>query len=312
MAESKVIENPELRFSAVLMYAASLPGVRVDREAYLRKALARQCSEEQIRRAIEDTPSAAGIPLAVLDKAANDSIAYETSKASALSAAAGLPGLLFLPATLPADTAQYFGHMLRISQKLAYLYSWPDLFSGEDDLDDATKGLLTLFLGVMFGVNRANAAVGKVAEQMARQVAKKLPQKALTQGFVYPVVKKVAGYLGVEMTKQTFAKSLSKAVPVVGAVVSGGLTMATYLPMAKRLKKHLAGLELTSRSPGWVPGEVVDVVDVVDVVVPAGETGAAGAVGAPGSAVAVPGPRAGRGTGWKWPRRSAGQDTDPV
>ncbi|KOU26619.1 MULTISPECIES: hypothetical protein [unclassified Streptomyces] len=263
MAMSKGIENPELRFSAALVRAANLPGVRINREAYLRQALGRHCSEEQIRQAIEETPAAAGIPSEVLDKAANDSISYETTKASALSAAAGIPGLLFLPATVPADVAQYFGHMLRIAQKLAYLYSWPDLFSSEnDDMDDATKGVLTLFIGVMFGTQSANAAVGKVAGLMSKQVAKKLPQKALTQGVIYPIVKKVAGYLGVQMTKQTFAKTVSKAIPVVGAVVSGGLTLATYLPMAKRLKKHLSGLDLTKPTHLVVDAEVVEDVEV--------------------------------------------------
>ncbi len=245
MNQGNVSENPESRFSMVLVGAAKLPGVRIHREAYLRKALARYCSEDEIRRAIEETPAAAGISIDVLDKAADDSIRYETAKASALSAAAGLPGFLALPATVPADLAQYFGHMLRIAQKLAYLYSWPDLFSDNgEDVDDATMGVLTLFFGVMFGTQSANAAVGKVASMMAEQVAKKLPQKALTQGVVYPIVKKVAAYIGAEMTKQTFAKSVSKAIPVVGAAVSGGLTFATYRPMAKRLKKHLAGSEL--------------------------------------------------------------------
>ncbi|WP_105973304.1 hypothetical protein [Streptomyces geranii] len=262
MKQGKGIENPESRFSAVLLAAAKLPGVRIDREAYLRSALARHCSEDDIRRAIEETPAAAGISVEVLDKLANDSIRYETAKVSALSAAAGIPGILALPATVPADLAQYFGHMVRIAQKLAYLYSWPDLFSddGDDghDVDDATMGVLTLFFGVMFGTQSANAAVGKVAGMMAEQVAKKLPQKALTKGVVYPVVKKVAAYLGVQMTKQSFAKSVSKAIPVVGAVVSGGLTFATYLPMAKRLKKHLSGLELTKPSHRAVDDEVVD------------------------------------------------------
>ncbi|MFJ3821777.1 hypothetical protein [Streptomyces nodosus] len=260
MATGKEIEDPESRFSTVLVSAAKLPGVRIHREAYLRRALARYCSEDEIRRAIEETPAAAGISLEVLDRAAGESIKYETAKVSALSAAAGIPGLLFLPATVPADVAQYFGHMLRISQKLAYLYSWPDLFSDDgDDPDDATMGVLTLFLGVMFGTQSANAAVGKVAGMMSEQVVKKLPQKALTKGVIYPIVKKVAGYLGVKMTKQTFARSVSKAVPVVGAVVSGGLTFATYLPMAKKLKRHLASLELTKPAHRVVRVEAVEV-----------------------------------------------------
>ncbi|MET9349706.1 hypothetical protein [Streptomyces termitum] len=257
MEESRVVENPESRFSAVLASAAGLPGVRIDRAAYLRKTLARRCSEEEIRRAIDETPAAAGIPREVLDKAADDSIRYETAKASALSAAAGLPGFIALPATVPADMAQYFGHMLRIAQKLAYLYSWPDLFSRDGDgADDATKGILTLFFGVMFGTQSANAAVGQISSMMAKEVARKLPQQALTKGVVYPVVKKVASYLGVEMTKQTFAKTVSKAIPVVGAAVSGGLTFTTYRPMARRLKKHLSGLDLAEPAqptPGREP-----------------------------------------------------------
>ncbi|WGD39502.1 hypothetical protein [Streptomyces cathayae] len=259
MKQGKGIENPESRFSAVLLAAAKLPGVRINREAYLRSALARHCSEDDIRKAVEESPAAAGIPVEVLDKVANDSIRFETAKVSALSAAAGIPGVLALPATVPADVAQYFGHMVRIAQKLAYLYSWPDLFSDDgDDVDDATMGVLTLFFGVMFGTQSANAAVGKVAGMMAEQAAKKLPQKALTKGVIYPIVKKVAAYIGVKMTKDSFAKSVSKAIPVVGAVVSGGLTLATYLPMAKRLKKHLSDLDLTKPSHRVVQGEVVE------------------------------------------------------
>ena len=37
----------------------------------------------------------------------------------------------------------------------------------------------------------------------------------------------------------------AKLVPLVGGVLSGGLTLSTFLPMAKRLKKHLATLETT-------------------------------------------------------------------
>jgi hypothetical protein len=245
-----VTENPESRFSAVLTGAAKLPGVRIARDGYLRSALARYCSEDEIRRAIDESPAAAGIPLDVLDRVANESIKYETAKVSAISAAAGVPGLVFLPATVPADLAQYFGHLLRIAQKLAYLYSWPDLFADDgDEVDDATKGVLTLFVGVMFGTQSANAAVGKVAGMLSEQVVKKLPQQALTKGVIYPVVKRVAGYVGAEMTKQTFARAVSKAIPLIGAVVSGGLTLATFYPMAKRLKNHLSGLELTKPKP---------------------------------------------------------------
>lgn len=64
------------------------------------------------------------------------------------------------------------------------------------------------------------------------------------------------------MTKKLFANGVAKAIPVVGAVLSGGLSLGTFLPMSKRLQKHLASLELTK--PGHRQEE--DVVVDVDVI----------------------------------------------
>lgn len=241
-------------FSQVLEAAATMPGVRINRAAYLRSALKRYCTDEQIERAIAETPAAAGIPLTDITEAADSSIRYETGKATAISTLAGVPGGFAMFGTVPADMAQYVGHMLRISQKLAYIYSWPDLFvDGGDQLDDATQGMLTLFVGVMAGVQAAQSGVAKTSAIIAAQVVKKLPEKALTKGTVYPIVKSVARLLGVSMTKKIFASGVAKAIPVVGAVLSGSLTLGTFLPMSKRLQKHLASLEITK--PDLRPAE---------------------------------------------------------
>ncbi|MDJ0316164.1 hypothetical protein QMG40_03060 [Arthrobacter sp. H35-MC1] len=58
-------------------------------------------------------------------------------------------------------------------------------------------------------------------------------------------MKRLAAHLGVSMVKKLFASGIAKAIPVVGAFLSGGLTLGTFLPMSKRLQKHLASLELT-------------------------------------------------------------------
>jgi len=246
-----MVERPKIgargsTFSQALKAAAKLPGIRIDRAAYLRSALRRHCTEEQIERAVARTPAAAGIPLEIISAAAKTSIAYETSKVTGLSTIAGIPGGIAMLGTVPADVAQYIGHLLRVAQKLAYVYGWPDLFADEnDEIDEATEGILTLFVGVMMGVQVAQGGVSKVSAMIAAQVAKKLPRQALTKGTIYPVVKKVAGYLGVRLTTRIFAGGVAKAVPVAGAVLSGGLTLATFLPMSTRLQRHLAGLELT-------------------------------------------------------------------
>lgn len=113
-------------------------------------------------------------------------------------------------------------------------------------MNEETKNLLTLFVGVMFGVNGAVSTVNKLATQAAKQVVKKLPQKALTKGVIYPIVKKGATTLGIKMTKQIFARGVEKVVPVLGAVASGGLTFATFKSMSEKLRKYLASGELAS------------------------------------------------------------------
>jgi hypothetical protein len=241
-------QKPALDFSSALTTAARLPGVRIDRDTYLRKALARYCPQEQVTVAVQTSPADAGVSLDILRRAADDSIRYESARVTALAAAAGIPGGFALIGALPADIAQTIAHILRIAQKLAYLYSWPELFGEDGDAaDDATAGMLTLFAGVMFGVQAANEGVARIAVLVSKELLRSLPQRALTQGVVYPIVKSVAKYLGVQMTKQVFAKGVAKIVPVVGAVVSGGITLATFVPLCHRLKKHLSSSVLAVR-----------------------------------------------------------------
>lgn len=106
------------------------------------------------------------------------------------------------------------------------------------------------------GTSTSDSALNRVrtTSRTARAASsKQLPKQALTHGVVYPFVKKVAQQLGVHMTTGIFAKGVAKVVPVVGGVLSGGLTLATFLPMAKRLKKHLANLEVTTAGTPSAP-----------------------------------------------------------
>ena len=56
----------------------------------------------------------------------------------------------------------------------------------------------------------------------------------------YPILKKVLKIFGVSLTKGTFAKGVSKVLPVVSGVISGGMTFATMKPMGENLQKELS------------------------------------------------------------------------
>ena len=124
---------------------------------------------------------------------------------------------------------------------MAYIYGWDEIFAESSELDANTESQLILFIGVMSGVGAANTAVAKLfGETAMNAVAKRVAAKALTKTWYYPIVKKIAAMLGQKMVKATFAKGVSKAVPILGGAISGGLTLATFKPMAHRLRKHLS------------------------------------------------------------------------
>lgn len=230
-----------LSFTSVIESAAKLPLVHVGREEFLTKNLGKLCTEKQLQKAIEEGTLHADIPIATLDSLANAVIHAETIKVTAISTAAGLPGGFAMAATIPADLAQFYGFVIRTAQELAYIYGWDEIFDESSELDANTESQLILFIGVMSGVGAANTAVAKLfGETAMNAVAKRVAAKALTKTWYYPIVKKIAAMLGQKMVKATFAKGVSKAVPILGGAISGGLTLATFKPMAHRLRKHLS------------------------------------------------------------------------
>lgn len=117
----------------------------------------------------------------------------------------GLPGPIFTPATIPADTAQFFGMTLRLAQELGYLYGYEDFWENDELSVEKVNGDLILFWGVMFGVGGSTVAIKALSSQLSKQALKKIPQKALTKTIYYPIIKKTLSLIGVKVTKDTFA-----------------------------------------------------------------------------------------------------------
>lgn len=228
----------------LILKALELPLVKIDREEFLRKELTPFYCEDIVSLAIESNPARAGIQKSAINRMAEQSINYETKKVTAISAAAGLPGGFAMIGTVPADIAQYFGHILRVMQKLAYLYGFPSLEMRESSINDGTMNEIVIFLGVMFGVQGATSALAKVAELAAARVSKSLAQKALTKTMIYPIVKKIAKSIGVRMTKDIFAKNVSKIIPIIGGLATGTLTYFSFKPCANRLRRSFAELNI--------------------------------------------------------------------
>ena len=235
--------SAELHGLDFLKKIVRFPGVRINRDEFLRQELTKlRASEEVIERALATSPALAGVPLLALDTLADETITYETNKSAALSFAAGLPGGFAMLGTIPADLMQYYAHALRIMQKLAYLYGWRDLLADVDE-DDEMIGVLAVFFGVMLGVGGAAqslTAFARIAAKTAYQ--KHVTKRALMSITWYPVVKYSLRVIGINITKSSFTKGASKIVPVIGGFVSSGLTFMALQTQSARLKGHLREL----------------------------------------------------------------------
>lgn len=250
----------------IIGQAIRMPGVRVNRESFLRKELFKNHPKEVVDDVIERTPALAGIPPEEIDKIADEVIKFERNSVSGISAALGMPGGVAMAATIPADIIQYYGYTLRTVQKLLYLYGFPEIRFSEDGLrlDSETINQIILCLGIMNGVAGANNAIKGMAKALALGVEKKLLRAALTKGAFYPFVKSVMKWFGVKLTKEVFAGFFKKAIPVVGGIVGGGVTFLSFKPCCYKLKAVLEDTRLSN--PNHKDTEEEDKVynDIVD------------------------------------------------
>lgn len=231
------LNTQDISLESIVTTAIALPGVKVSRNSFLTECFKNE--DIDIHTLLEYGPVEANCSRETLSKLANNLIIKRTSASSVASFAAGLPGGLAMGVAIPADVMQFFGIALRLAQELSYLYGEDDLWkNGEVDIE-RINGQLILYCGVMFGVTGAANGVRLLSAQLAKTAAKKIPQKALTKTFWYPIVKQIGKAIGVKVTKNTVANGIAKVIPIVGGVVSGSITFASMLPMGKRLAATL-------------------------------------------------------------------------
>lgn len=230
----------QITIEDVIIMGLKIPGIRINRSEFLRKEFSKNYSEEVVENIIQYNPAHENISSDAIEKIANDVIQYERLCVSGISTALSAPGGFAMVATLPTDIAQYYGYMLRAMQKLLYLYGFPEIDIKENQiLDSETMNTIIICMGVMYGVAGANTALKSMAKALGLGVEKKLISKALTKGTIYPIVKSVAKWFNVRMTKEIFAGFFKKSIPVVGGLIGGGITYLSFKPCCEKLKNTL-------------------------------------------------------------------------
>ena len=227
----------DIMLEEIICKTIQIPGVKVDRNKFLAEIFSSKV--DLLENIINNGPIGVGITREEINNIANRLIMKRTSQSSIASFVAGIPGGLAMAATIPADILQFFGMSLRLAQELSYLYGADDLWENGKIDDEKVKNQLILYCGVMFGVSGAVSGVRVLSTQVAKTALKKIPQKTLTKTFWYPMIKKICSFVGYTLTKKTLASGVSKAIPVIGGVISGTINFASMMPMARKLNDTL-------------------------------------------------------------------------
>ena len=227
----------------IIPNAAKIKGVCINREEFLKRELSLYINDASvIDLAIEKNPAYAGISKEIIDKIANSVINKETNTTTGISFVTGLPGGITMALAIPADFVQNTCFAIRLSQELAYLYGFDEF--NFNNCNSKLSNEIMGFIASMYGIDGANILIKEFSKSVSAKVVKQLAKAPLTKGVLYPMIKQICTVLGIKMSKQIFAKSASKAVPVIGGVACGALTYVTFKPMGKNLKTSLEQLDI--------------------------------------------------------------------
>ena len=229
--------NNIITWDNIMEKSLSLPGAKVYREEFLIEVFEPYYKEDSL--SFKEKSPLDLFDIKIIDQIAKDVTDKHLRNVTLISSAAGLPGGWGGFATIPADLAQFYWHTLVLAQKLGYIYGWADLLDDKKQITEGTKNILTLFIGVMMGANAANKAINELSKIASKEVAKRISQKALTKTSWYPIVKEVGKWIGVKISKEVAGRGISKLVPILGALTSGGLTYFSFKEMAVRLRNRL-------------------------------------------------------------------------
>ena len=241
MAQEKTADwKSPIKFDVWLIVSelvTNVPGLLIEREPFLRSALGKSLSADQLRAVVEAGDYGA-VSIDVIDSVADRLIGKTRLITSGASFVTGLPSnLAVLPATITADVAQSFAFYIRVAQELAYLYGETRDFTEMED--DAVVTSILIYLGAMFGIRAAGRVLILVSKNAGEILAKRFGAVAVTKvlgGVPWQVAKVIARLIGIKLTREVAAKGIAKVLPILGGVVSGAITYSVFGPMARRLQ----------------------------------------------------------------------------
>ena len=231
--------NTDLTVETLIREALRAPEVVVDRERFLRKELGAFASPEQIEAAVAGTPLSAGVDQKTLSSLAKQSISMEANTLSSFSKG-------------QEDSAEkYLKQMLRVMQKLAFLYGVPNFVLDADSIPDATMSKILSYGETVFGLNRAKKSVGNAAHTLVDNITGVIEKKTSTEGKkrILPFGRNKIVDSALEVAGKTARAGFTSASEVFGTMFSGGTNQLLFRANAEKLRRQFEKTVLPGGTP---------------------------------------------------------------
>lgn len=225
-----------------LELALKIPGVRVDRVAFLREAF-----PSMTARQIDEGVPADCFDIDILDKAARDVVSKGTLETTLASIALAAPSVVPAAGTaaklalIAPDLAQNLGVCINLAQKISYIYGVREFdVKSEEQVD---KLMLLAALATMFG----GAAAAPVLRNLGLLYGKKL-STAVSKTAVTKLMPTAWRWLITPLAKAIAPKAAPKATVVqaakfipfgIGVGIAGVVTWFTTSQAGKRLIEEM-------------------------------------------------------------------------
>ncbi len=238
-------------WDAVLRMGMKLPFSRVDKERYLRRLFRSKVkNEEEMQLLITERPASL-FSEEEISKITTKEIRKHALCVTILSILCALPPdgwLMWL--LIVVDFVQFQIFVFVILQKMLYLHGCRNLFDKETHDENQSMTMMLLIISVvMIGkhqvVRLAKSAVGMAVKQVIQRFAVRL----MTRMVVLNVLRQLAKWFGIVLTKEMVVASLSVVIPLVCAGISGLISLWLFMPMVKRLHGHLQELSREGKDP---------------------------------------------------------------
>lgn len=226
-------------YDSAMKAGLKIPFVKIDREKFLKRKFWRKTTPIEYQKVLSDGPLAV-FSLAEMKKITKREVRLHAIWVGALSFLLAIPssGVLMWVA-IALDFVQFQLFVFVALQKLLYLFGCKTILRENENFDKSADWVLLLISTVMIAKSQVIRAAKSAMGMAVKQGIQRFTVRMISKLMLLNVMKQVAKWMGVIVTRDMIAQSAEYVIPFLCALVSGVISLWLFFPMMRRLRCYL-------------------------------------------------------------------------